>query len=358
MSTEILPAPTTELLVQTATEKTISDLSVRVRKFRVTNPDDADQVAEAKALLKECVTMRTSIDKYRKKINADLLEEQRRNNAAAKELEALTAPNETHMLEQIKIIDAAAEAKKKAEADRIYRNRCILMERSGVTIPEQLVRAMDDGQFTDALLAAETELKAQREREAAAAKAAEDARIAADNLAKQQAELAEAQAKLDQERAEQETEKSRLNAELEQTRRELAAMKAQTAPTSDVATPQERQQLSSPHIRAEQSSGVFAHRETLQLPTQAEGTTAVENWLPPTVAPSLGAAVVTAPPAQPVVAQGPNPGVAALNDFADQILAVSRPNIDSVTSQCLTTILNETAGRIRAIARLLPKTNV
>lgn len=210
--------------------------------------DDRKGLAEVHAARMKVKNLRLAIEKRRKELKASALEYGRQVDDAAKELSSLLAPIESHLENEEGIVERERKRlRDEAEAARQAKIRARLedLKACDVVALASDVEHLSDDEFTKHLAQCLADKKTRDDAAAAAAaeqaRIAEQQRLAAEQLAKERAEMDRirkeqeaAQARIDAENRRIEMERAEQNrqAELEKARQE-AAEKAKQAAEED-----------------------------------------------------------------------------------------------------------------------------
>lgn len=193
------------------TEATIETKLKKHLALKVNGIADKEGLAIAKAARMETVKARTSIEATRVEAKAEYLEAGRRVDAAAKQLQALIAPIEKHLDEQIDAVKREQERLEQEAADKFYAVRKQRLLDAGGTLDEGTVRSMSEAVFEVAVanMAEQTRLRKEAEAREAAERAerdrlqreeAERNRIEAERLKAEREAFQKQQAEADAER--------------------------------------------------------------------------------------------------------------------------------------------------------------
>ncbi len=235
-------SPQQEALLFSVTPKTIKDMTVKCLAMTINGVGDTEGREAVRKQLRECVTARTTIDKEHKAAKEPAWTECQRLDALKREMVALIAVPEKHLEAQIDAVNAELAKIEKAKADAAYAIRLQQLTNAGGSLPESVIRAMNEHEFAEEVARMSERTRLKKEADDRQAAEIERLRLESEQLAKDRAEFAKQQAEqraeLDRQRQEQQAEADRLKA-LEATIAPVEVIAAQAVISEPVVTTSE-----------------------------------------------------------------------------------------------------------------------
>jgi len=197
MSTAIIEKkPAVEPLLFTVTAETVKPMAEKYLALKINGVNDKAGLAAVKKARSDVRSARTTVEDERQAAKRFYLEGGRKVDEAAKELTALIAPVEKHLVDQLEAVDAELKRIEDAKLDKRLEARIDSLSGVGgipLSVPglpdNAAVRSMTDDRFNDFVI----EMKELNDRLMAEAKAKQEEverqRIESERLAKERAEF-------------------------------------------------------------------------------------------------------------------------------------------------------------------------
>lgn len=203
-----------KVIIYSVTKATIEERRKKYMSLKISGVDDKEGLKLVHEARIDCVKARTSIEKTRKEAKADILEQGRKIDSTARELTSLIEPIEVYLLQQEERYEQEQERLRKEEDDRIYNDRKARLDAIGGSLPEPIVRSMNERDFILALARVHDEIKERQvreereEQERQVRLREEQERIA--KVKSEEARLAQERQRMEQERQESEAKQRKL----------------------------------------------------------------------------------------------------------------------------------------------------
>lgn len=229
------------------------EILAKYQTIKVTKEDDFSTMAEARKQRLALKNIRVDVEKKRKELKEDSLRVGKAIDSVARFVKETIEPAESYLEQQEKFAEIkAAERAAKIKAERVEK----LMQFTD-DISMYNFEAMTDEQF-DSLLST---LKTQKEAEIAAAKKAEEDRLAAEKAERERQTAIEA-------------ENAKLKAEAEAREKQVAAERAKAQAEADKKLSEERAAAEEERRKREAVEAEQRHREEAEAKAKAEAEAA------------------------------------------------------------------------------------